>query len=438
MQVTVENLGKLKRKLTISIPPEAVQNKFQQRLEKLGKEVKLDGFRPGKVPAALIKQRFSGHVLGEVLEETIGSSYSEALAKEKLQPISHPKIEPIAPYKENEPFQYVAIIEISPEITLADFGSIQVEKTVVQVTDKDVDNMLENIRKQFATWNKTEDGAKDDDRLIIDYQGMINGKVFKDGEAKNAEIILGSKRIFPNFAKNFYGAKAGSKLQFKVAYPNDYPQAELAGNEAEFTAEIKEVTRPELSPIDDKFAEKLGIKEGGVSALRAELKKNLERETTQASYRNFREAIFKELLDKNPLELPEILVAEEIKRLRQIEEENKERGVKYYKMKAEDFPKMSDEKIDKEARNNVTLSLLLSEIVKKLEIKLDQARVKAKLESLAGTYEKPEEALAFYQKNPQELQQVQLSVLEEQLVDTLQQHIKITEKQVSYSEQKNA
>ena len=433
MQITVDNVSTLERKLTISIPSEEIESEVSKRLHELAPKVKIDGFRPGKVPFSTVQKRFETSILAEVLNDKINSSYVEATKQENLNPANYPQINP-TPYQAGQPFQYEAIIEVFPKITLNDITQIEAEKKIVEITEQDVDEMLEIVRKQFAVWQETQEGALDTDRVVIDYTAAINGETFPEGTAHDQTITLGSAQLYHDFTKNFIGAKTGSELKFKVSYPNDYPQTKFAGQEVEFTAQIKKVMHAELPAIDDQFAVKMGVKEGGVETLRKEIKRNMQREVGIVVQRDFRKAVFDDLVAKNPLDLPKGLVVQEIERLRETEEAQRKQQASYLKINPSQLPLLTDAQLEEKAKYNIALALLVAEVRKSLQIEPNPELVLKKIQEYASTYEKPEEAIAWYQKQPQQLEQIRDLVFEEQLLEALQKQIKITEKPFSYKE----
>ena len=427
-------LNSLERKLNISVPTEEIDSEVQKRLKDLSKKVKIDGFRPGKVPFNIVQKHYQGPILNEVLEDKIRTSYFSALQKENLQPATLPHIESM-PYQSGKPFNYTAVFEIYPTINLGNFTELEVEKIVTEITEQDINDMIEVVRKQFASWNETDKASEDGDRVVIDFNGTINGEPFKNNSGQNQEIILGTKNYHPDFVKNLYGIKAKENVKFKVAYPDNYGEAELANKEADFAVEIKKVLHPELPEINAEIVKKMGVKSGNVDDLKAEIRKNMQREIEQRLQKHFRDAVLNKLVEKNPVEIPKSLLANEMARLKQEEVKLIQQYIDRFKLQnKESLPKMDETKLEANAKRNTAMSLLLGEIVKKFNIQLDKDRVRKKIEDLASSYENSEKAIAWYYKNEEELKHINFVVLEDQILEQIEKEVKVTEKKMPYKE----
>ena len=434
MTLNVEKISNLERKLTISVPHEEIEIEVQKQLQELTHKVKIDGFRPGKVPFKIIKTRFYDSVLGDVLEKKIKASYVAALQKENLHPAGSPRIEP-SPYQPGQPFKYTATLEIYPEVTLGDLSQLEVTKVATEITEQDVNEMLETVRKQFATWEETDNGAEEGDRIIIDFLGTVEGQPFKNNSGKEHEILLGTKHYHPDFVKNLYGAKKGADINYSVTYPGDYLESELANKTADFSVQVKRVLHPKLAELNEEFAKKMGVKSGNIDDLKSEIKKNMQREVESKIQKNFRDAILNQLVEKNPVEIPKTMVESEVQRLSQEEENMLQRYAQHYKIKNKDaLPRADSAKLANIAQRNAAMTLLLGEVVNKLNIQLDKDRLKKKIEDLASTYQDPEQAINWYYSNDNELKQVSFLVLEDQVLESLEKQVKVIIKTVPYKE----
>ena len=436
MQVTVEKLSNVERQMTVLIPSESINQSAETRLNEVAKTAKIDGFRAGKVPKDVLRKRFYPAILGEVTEKTINTNLQEALKQENLSPIGQMTIVSLSEFKGNEPLTCIVKFEIYPEIPDINLSQIEIERTVAEVAEQDVDEMLEIVRNQFATWHETKEAAQKSDRVLIDSVATVDGKPFPEGTEKDHEVLLGSEHYYADFAKPLYGATVGAELDYPVAYPADYSEKDLANKNVQFHVTVKKVLRPELPPVDDKLAEKLGVKEGGVEKLRADIRKNIQREVDTSLRRKFYDVLVKQLVEKNPIDLPNVFLdAEKQRVLKRMEERNKEYS-KYFGGKDAKFelPKLSDAEVDKAARYNVASSLLLGKLVEQYDIKAEDKDVQQKIAELASSYEDPSKAIAWYNKTPEEQRHIRAEVLEEKTMQVVLTHIVVKEKKVSYKE----
>ena len=431
MQVSLETTSGLERRLTITVPAETVETQVDARLKKMSKQVKLDGFRPGKVPFKVVKKRYGQSARQEVLGEVMQSSYMEAVIKEELHPAGAPKIEPKT-IEEGSDLEFVAILEVYPEIELGDFSKIAVEKPVAEVSDEDVSKMLETLREQSKTFeDAAEDAAAEmGDTVVIDFKGSIDGEEFEGGAAEDQSLELGSGRMIPGFEDGIVGMKAGETKDITVTFPEDYQAENLKGKDAVFAITVKKVQKPVLPEMDDEFFSRYGVKEGGMDGFRTEIAKNMGRELTQAVKNKVKTQVMDGLLDVHAVDLPEALVEQEIDRL-------KEQAVQRFAgqgMQGLDASALPGEMFKAEAEKRVRLGLIVGEIVKAKELKADEDRVRAMIEEIASAYQEPQQVIDWYYGNEQQLSQVQYVVLEEQVVDTILEAAQVTEKACSYEE----
>lgn len=433
MSVSVETLSGLKRKMTVSVPAEVFKNAFDSKIKKLSNKVKIDGFRPGKVPLNVIKQRYSLSATHEVAQELIQSSLYDALKSEKLTPVATPEIEP-EQIGLDQPFTYHAVFEVFPEFEVVELAGDNVELVSSEVLDSDVDTMIDHLREKNKTWQEVSRAVKEGDKVIIDFEGFVADSAFEGGKAEDFELILGSGSMIPGFEDALIGFKIGKPKDITVTFPVEYGHADLAGKEARFKVTVKQVYEGQLPDADDAFAETFNVKSGGMDALRADIKDNMTRELTRRVSSLNRESIFDELLKKNSIEIPESLIDQEIKHL-QHEMYHQVFGHEHHDdEKIPDFPRaMFEEK----ATRRVQLGLLFSEYVKKHNIQVDSSRVDAMIEVFASAYERPDEVRGWYRGNKDRLAEIEALVMEELVADQIVSTATISQKSVTYSEVMN-
>ncbi len=419
MDVSVENAGGLERRMTVQVPAERVEQEVQSRLDSMSKTVRLDGFRPGKVPLKVIEKKYGKQVRLEVVDELVNSTMQEALSQESIRPVGQPSVEPKA-MQPGEPLEYVAIFEVFPELSgMLDYG-FKVTKPVVEITNDDVGNMLENLRQQRATWNVVERAAQPGDQVNIDFEGTIGGAPFAGNKAEQMSLVLGANTMIPGFEDQLAGVSAGDEKTLNITFPDDYAAAEVAGKDAEFQVKVNSVSEAVLPELDDDFARAFGIDENGMDGLREEITNNMQRELSGLITSKLKEQVFNGLLEANPVEVPRTLIESEIQQL-QSQESNQ--GVDASSLQAT-------------AERRVKLGVLISEIVKLNNIQVDPDRVRKLVDTIAESYEKPEEVVQWYYGNQEMLAGVQSSVMEELAVEWVisSSGAEVTEKQTGFSE----
>ena len=400
MDVSVENAGGLERRMTVQVPAERVEQEVQSRLDSMSKTVRLDGFRPGKVPLKVIEKKYGKQVRLEVVDELVNSTMQEALSQESIRPVGQPSVEPKA-IQQGEPLEYVATFEVFPELSgMLDYG-FKVTKPIVEITNDDVGNMLENLRQQRATWNVVERAAQSGDQVNIDFEGTIGGAPFAGNKAEQMPLVLGANTMIPGFEDQLAGVSAGDEKTLNITFPDDYAAAEVAGKDAEFQVKVNSVSEAVLPELDDDFARAFGIDENGMDGLREEITNNMQRELSGLITSKLKEQVFSGLLEANPVEVPRTLIESEIQQL-QSQESNQ--GVDASSLQAT-------------AERRVKLGVLISEIVKLNNIQVDPDRVRKLVDTIAESYEKPEEVVQWYYGNQEMLAGVQSSVMEELAVE---------------------
>ncbi|EGB98306.1 MULTISPECIES: trigger factor [Pseudomonas] len=425
MQVSVENTSALERRMTIAVPAERVENEVNKRLQQTAKRAKVAGFRPGKVPMSVIRQRFEADARQEAFGDLVQASFYEAIVEQKLNPAGAPSVEPKS-FEKGKDLEFVAIFEVFPEFTVSGLESINVERLSAEVADADLDNMLEVLRKQNTRFEAVERAAQNDDQVNIDFVGKVDGEAFAGGSAKGTQLVLGSGRMIPGFEDGLVGAKAGEERVVNVTFPEDYQNLDLAGKAAEFTITVNSVSAPVLPELNEEFFAQFGIKESTLEGFRAEVRKNMERELRQAIKTKVKNQVMDGLLAANPIEAPKALLENEINRLRVQAVQQFGGNIKPDQLPAELF--------EEQAKRRVVLGLIVAEVVKQFELKPDDAKVREMIEEMASAYQEPEQVIAWYYKNDQQMNEVRSVVLEEQVVDTVLQKATVTDKSVSYED----
>ena len=394
MQVSVENTSALERRMTIAVPAERVETEVNKRLQQTARRAKVPGFRPGKVPMSVIRQRYEDAARQEAFGDLVQSSFYEAVVEQKLNPAGAPAVEPKS-FEKGKDLEFVAIFEVFPEFTVAGFESINVERLSAEVADADLDNMLEVLRKQNTRFETVERAAQNDDQVNIDFVGKVDGEVFAGGSAKGTQLVLGSGRMIPGFEDGLVGAKAGEERVVNVTFPEDYQNLDLAGKAAEFTITVNSVSAPQLPELNEEFFAQFGIKESTLEGFRNEVRKNMERELRQAIKTKVKNQVMDGLLAANPIEVPKALLENEVNRLRVQAVQQFGGNIKPDQLPAELF--------EEQAKRRVVLGLIVAEVVKQFDLKPDEGKVREMIEEMASAYQEPEQVISWYYKNDQQL-----------------------------------
>lgn len=428
MQVSIETTTGLERRLTITVPAARVDSAVNARINKTARTVRMDGFRPGKVPLAVVKKRFGASIRQEAMGEIIRDCFYEAVVQEKLNPAGSPVIESVRDELGSD-VAIVASFEVYPEVKLASLSGIKIERPVSEVSDADVDKMIDTLRSQRATWVDSSDAAKDGDRLEIDFDGAVDGEAFEGGVATAFSLVLGSKRMIPGFEDGLIGVKAGEERDLKVTFPDDYQVENLKGKAAVFKVKVGKVQTSLLPELNSEFIKDFGVTEGGLDKFRADVRKNMERELRQAIKNRTKNQALEGLVAAHTLDVPKALVANEVARLRQ--NMMRQFGGNAKSVNPDMLP---DELFTEQARRSVMLGLLVGEVINSSSLKVDATRVRALIEEIAESYETPAEVVGWYYGNKEQLQQVEAVVLEDQVVDTLLAEAQVTDKAMPYEE----
>ncbi len=427
MQVSVETTSGLERRLTVGVPAEKVDSAVEDKLQEAKKNVRLDGFRPGKVPMREVKRRFGSAVRNDVLADVMREAFIEAVEQEKLQPAGMPGFEATT----NEPgkdLEFVATFEVYPEVELQAFDGIAVEKPQADVSDEDVDTMIETLRQQRAQFEEVERAAEQGDRVNINYKGLKDGEAFEGGTADGQNLELGSGQMIPGFEDGIVGMKAGEEKDIDLTFPEEYHSEELKGQAVVFQIKVNKVEGKQLPEVDAEFMKAFGVDDGDEAKFKAEVRKNMERELKNAITGKVKEQVMEGLSDLHAFDLPAALVSQEVQRMRQQMVQQFGGGQQF------DASILPDDLFTEQAQRSVRLGLIIRAILDQNELKADADKVKARVEEIAEQYEKPEEVVNWVYGNPQQLQQIEGAVLEEQVVDLVLASAKVDEKTMSYQD----
>ena len=430
MQVSVETTSGLERRLIVGVPAARIDSAVDSRLQNAARTVKLDGFRPGKVPMRVVRQRFGESVRMEVLGEVMNESFYEAIQQQGLKPAGRPSIEPKS-LEAGKDVEFVATFEVFPEVEAKDYSAIEVKKPVTEITAADIDKMIENLRQQRAEWQPVERAAAEGDKANIDYLGTKDGVPFDGGKAEGSDLELGSGRMIPGFETGVIGRSAGEEKVVALSFPDDYHSEELKGAAVEFKITLNSVSEKQLPELDAELFEAFGVKEGGEEAFRAEVEKNMARELKNATKSRIKNQVMEGVLSIHAdLQVPKALVSQEIEALRN--QQMQQFGAMAEKLNAADI--LPDELFRENAERRVKLGLVLNELISIEGIKAEEGKVRAALEEMAASFEDKDEIINWYMSNPQQLQQIEGMVIEEEVVEKLLEKSKVSEETLSYEE----
>ena len=426
MQVTLEKTSGLERRMRISVPADQLDSKVDEKLKQTAGQVKIKGFRPGKVPMREVKRRFGEGIRQEVSSEVMQTSYAAAIQEQDVSPAGMPQIEDVN-MEAGKDLEFTAVFEVFPEIELADFANISVEKVVSSVTDADVETMIVTLREQRAEFAEVDRKCADGDKVNIDFDGFLDGEAFDGGKGEGSDLVLGSGQMIPGFESGIEGASKGDEVDVNVTFPAEYQSEELAGKEAVFKIKINSVSASELPELDDEFFTNFGVKEGGVEAFKVEVRSNMEREVEAATEGKLKNLVMDALIEQNSVDLPKALIDQEIDRLRQeaVQQFGGGNNIDPSMLPAEMFTA--------QAEKRVSLGLIVNAIVEQFEVKADDDKVKAMIEKMASSYEDPEQIINFYYSNEQQLTQIQNLVLENEVIDTILDKATVTDVEQDYA-----
>jgi len=432
MAAQVENLGTLERRISMSVPVAEIERRVDERLKQLARNVKLAGFRPGKVPMKIVIQQYGPQVRSEVLSDAVQKAFGDAIKEANLKVAGYPRIEQKTEGTKSAPpqaLEFSATFEVYPEIKLGDLSSQSIDRPQLAVDDAAVDRTIEVLRKQRTTWSAVTRAAQDGDRVTVNYEGRIAGELFEGGSGTGAVFVLGEGKMLPAFEASLRGAKAGESRTFDLEFPADYGRAELAGKSASFSVSVTQLEEGVLPAVDAEFAKRLGIADGSVERMRAEVKANVEREVRKRVDARVKEQALQALLASAPLELPKSLVQMETQRLMErAAADLQARGLKPDKMP------LDPQVFEAGAQKRVALGLIFAEVARAENLQPKPAQVRALIDAEAQSYENPAEVVKWFYLQPERLSEMESLALEANVVDWVVARAKVTEKAVSFDE----
>lgn len=425
MQVSVETTSALERKLTVSIPAEKVDTEAQKRLQQLTRTVKLNGFRPGKVPFKVVKKRFGDSVRHEVLNELMQQYFYQAIVQEKITPAGAPFVEP-SKNEEGQDVEFTATFEVYPEVEVKDLSDVTIEKFTAEVKDEDLNDMLDTLREQRANWVEVKRKSKEGDQVVIDFVGSIDGEEFEGGKAENHALELGSGSMIPGFEDQLVDTKAGDEVEVKVTFPEDYQAENLAGKEAVFKTTVHKVNKKELPKVGE-LAESLGVEDGNINKMKEDVRANMERELKNALTSKVKEQVMDALINAHEVDVPKSAVDSEIDAMRK-------QMISQYGGNEEMAANLPASMFEEQATRRVKLGLIIGGVIKAKELKADDDDIDAQLQEMASVYEQPEEVINWYKEDKSRLSQIEQLVLEQKVVDSVLADAKVEEKETTFKE----
>ena len=424
MQVSVESVGALGRRLKVAVPAEQIEQAFADRIRRLSQKVKLPGFRPGKVPAKVVEAHYGGQVMHEVAGDVIQETFKQALMEHGLKPVGGPQIAHNALVRGQE-LEYTAEFEIYPEISSQDLKGVTIERPTVHIQESDIDRTIETIRQQRRTWDPVTRAARRGDRIIVDMTGFLDGSPVEGGSAADYSVVLGEGALVNDLEAGLIGMRAIETQRISVTFPSDYRNAALAGKSAEFEVTVKEVAEPNVSELSEEIVKQLGAADGKLETIRANVRTSLEREAKSRSRAVVHARALVALRDRYNFEVPRNLIDAESARLK--------RAIQGPQAAAESSAEVEAE-LRKRASRRVALGLILAEIVRARGIKADAARVRARIEALAAEYESPQEFIQWHYASPERLREIESQILEESVIEELLTSADIADKAMDFQE----
>jgi len=429
MAVNVEQLGTLERRVSMSVPVQDVDRQVDDRLKKLARNVKMAGFRPGKVPLKIVVQQYGPQVRSEVIGDAVQKAFTEAVKESNLRVAGQPRIEKKDGAADAAQFEFSATFEIYPEVKVGDVSTKNIERPQVSVDEGAIDRTLEILRKQRVTYAPAARASQEGDRLTIDFEGKIGGEAFPGGKATAFAFVLGEKRMLPEFEKNALGLAAGESKSFDVTFPQDYHGKEVAGKSATFDLQVKQVEEPKLPALDADFAKQLGVADGDLAKMRVDVRSNVEREVAKRIEARVKAQALQVLLDAAPMELPKSLVQMEQQQL--VEQAVAELQAKGLKMEKLPFdPQM----FEANAKRRVALGLIINELRAKEKLNPKPAEVRALIEAESQSYEHPAEVVKWFYMQPQRLSEMEGLALESNVVQWVLSKAKVVDKPLAFDE----
>lgn len=431
LDVTVAVISDKETQLTVKVPVGTIQSKVESRIRSVAKTARIDGFRKGKVPVSHIRAQYGAGIQQEVINDVIRDTVFEAINEQKVRAVGVPNIDDVK--LENDFLVYQATVETFPEVEVKGLSEIEVERLVATVSDEDVDTMIENLQKQRQTFVAKEGEVVEGDEVVFDFEGSIDGEKFEGGSATGFTLVIGSGQMIPGFEDGIKGMKKDEERTIKVTFPADYQAEHLQGKEADFKINVKEIKEAKLPELNDEFFALFGVTEGGLDKLKADVRKNMEREIKNASRNQVKQVAFDALVEKNEFDVPKAMLAGEIDRQRNM---MLQRFAQQFGANPNTFDKsmLPDELFEDQALRSVRLGILVGRIIDTQKIEVDQARVEAFIAEAAENYEDPAEVIEHYTNDKQERAGIEAVVLEDQVVEYILSQGKVTEKTVNYQD----
>lgn len=430
MQAQADNAASLERKLDLAVALDQIEADVAQRLKHMARTVKMQGFRPGKVPLKIVEQQYGPQARQEALGEAVQREFANAVTEQKLRVAGYPRIEPKEGGEGSERFEFSAVFEVYPDVVLGDMAAVEIERPVVEIGDAEVDKTIDILRQQRVRYEAADRAAANGDQVEIDFLGTLDGVPFPGGEGKNAKLVLGQGRWLKDFESGIEGMKAGETKSIPVAFPEDYHAKDLAGKTAAFEITLHKVSAPVLPEVDAEFAKTLGVEDGDLATMRKEIKENLEREVKRRVQTNLKEQAMEKLLQAADFPLPGALLEGEIRRLM-------ERALHDFKSRGMQMPEgsfLKPELFEEQAHRRVKLGLILADLIEKHALHAKPEQVKAMVDEQAQSFEKPEEVVKWVYSQPERLDEVQSMVVEDNVVVWVLERAKVSEKPTPFDE----
>lgn len=430
MEISVEASEGLEKRMTIEVPAEQIDSEVQKRLQSMRSKVKLQGFRPGKVPLSVVTKHYGKQVRQEVTGEVISNSFYNAVTEKNLKPAGMPKIENQTETS-GKGLSFTAVFEVYPEFEVSNVDSLTIDKPQVDIADADIDAMIEKLRSQRAEWEEKNGASENDDQINCDFKGTIDGESFQGGDGENMSIVLGSGRMIAGFEDGLIGKTAGETVELDLKFPDDYHSADVAGKDVHFSVTINKVEQPKLPEVNEEFIKEFGVEEGGMDTFRDELKQNMQRELDRVVKSKIKDQVMDELLKANEFDIPKSMIQSEGARIaKQMNDQLQMSGNKL----PEGMQPFEASQFEEEGKRRVALGLILSEIIQANDIKAEPAKVRAEIETLASAYHDPKEVVSWYYQDKNRLSEVESMVLEDQVVDWVLEQAQVTDKITSFEE----
>ncbi|CDF98228.1 trigger factor [Avibacterium paragallinarum] len=429
MSFNIETTQGLERRVTLTVPAETVEQAVREELKRVAKNARVDGFRKGKVPPHIIEKRFGASVRQDVLGDLLQKHFFNVLVESKVNLAGRPTFN-VEQFEAGKDLVFTATFEVYPEVELKGLDQIKVEKPVVEISEADIDKMVDVLRKQQATWEETQEPAKADDRVTIDFVGSVDGEEFEGGKATDFVLAMGQGRMIPGFEEGIVGHKAGEQFDIGVTFPEEYHAENLKGKAAKFAITLKKVEVMVLPELTDEFVAKFGPNTKTVADLRAEIAKNMQRELKNALTARVKNQVIEGLIEQNPIDVPAAAVEQEIDVLRQ-------QAAQRFGGNQQQASQLPRELFEEQAKRRVQVGLLLAEVIASNELKVDEDRVNAMIDEIASAYEQPAEVVEYYKNNKELMNNIRNAVLEEQAVDAVLAKAQVSEKAASFDEVMN-